>query len=152
MNLLYRLDNYTDNKLLSSTGFTMKNDDKKIAAPNPFRLGLAQNLNSPLLRQLGGLIELPLERLTSLSHLASSYDKLKLDRSKEDFVDAVLSELNIVSEVVRGSLSQIPKTGPVMVVANHPFGGREGVLMIQLLRYVRPDVKLLANFLLNRIQ
>jgi putative hemolysin len=41
--------------------------------------------------------------------------------------------------------------GPVIVVANHPFGGIEGIILASILRSVRSDVKLMANFLLNCI-
>jgi putative hemolysin len=41
--------------------------------------------------------------------------------------------------------------GPVIVVANHPFGGVEGLILAFLLRSIRCDVKFLANYLLDRI-
>ena len=48
-------------------------------------------------------------------------------------------------------MEQIPQEGPLVVVANHPLGALEGLLLINLLRKVRPDTKVLANFLLQRI-
>jgi len=39
----------------------------------------------------------------------------------------------------------------VVVVANHPFGALEGVVLAELLTRVRPDVKVMANYLLGRI-
>ena len=43
------------------------------------------------------------------------------------------------------------KTGSSVVVANHPFGGIEGVRWLMLLTSVRPDVKVLTNEILCRI-
>jgi putative hemolysin len=48
-------------------------------------------------------------------------------------------------------LARIPKQGPCVVVANHPFGGIEGLILSSLLRTARTDVKFMANFLLERI-
>jgi putative hemolysin len=47
--------------------------------------------------------------------------------------------------------AHIPEKGPTVVVANHPFGAIEGVILAEILRSVRPDVKIMANFLLERI-
>ncbi|HEY8241089.1 MAG TPA: lysophospholipid acyltransferase family protein, partial [Kiritimatiellia bacterium] len=44
-----------------------------------------------------------------------------------------------------------PKSGPAIVVANHPFGGIEGIILCAMLKSVRPDVKLMANYMLQRI-
>jgi putative hemolysin len=45
----------------------------------------------------------------------------------------------------------IPSEGPLVVVANHPFGGLEGLILGSLLLGARPDTKLMANYLLARI-
>lgn len=44
--------------------------------------------------------------------------------------------------------SRIPAHGPVVVVANHPYGVLDGAILTVLLTRVRPDVKVLTNFLL----
>ncbi len=41
--------------------------------------------------------------------------------------------------------------GPVIVVANHPFGGIETVILASILRKMRVDVKFMANYLLNAV-
>ncbi len=40
---------------------------------------------------------------------------------------------------------RLPRSGPVVVVANHPHGGIEGLILLRLLLAVRPDVKIMAN-------
>ncbi|MCC6932810.1 MAG: lysophospholipid acyltransferase family protein [Deltaproteobacteria bacterium] len=67
----------------------------------------------------------------------------------EDFVSSILSEMNVEIEVPEESLANIPKTGPTIVVSNHPFGGIEGLVMVEILARIRNDVRLLANYLLN---
>src|SRR5579864_1700619 len=47
--------------------------------------------------------------------------------------------------------ARIPATGPVVVVANHPYGVLDGALLSVLLAGVRPDVEVLTNSLLGDI-
>ena len=44
--------------------------------------------------------------------------------------------------------ARIPASGPVVVVANHPYGVLDGAILTVLLTRVRPDVKVLTNSLL----
>jgi putative hemolysin len=45
----------------------------------------------------------------------------------------------------------MPKKGALIVVANHPFGAIDGVILGALLTSIRPDSKLLGNYLLSRM-
>ncbi len=45
----------------------------------------------------------------------------------------------------------MPRDGAVVVVANHPFGALDGIILASVLAGVRPDVKVMANYLLGRI-
>jgi putative hemolysin len=47
--------------------------------------------------------------------------------------------------------AKIPTKGPLVMVANHPFGAADGLVMGDLLTKVRPDVRILGNRLLARI-
>jgi len=57
----------------------------------------------------------------------------------------ILRSLNVAYQVAPEELANIPKRGPLVVVANHPYGGIEGVMLAALLRSVRSDVKVMAN-------
>lgn len=59
-----------------------------------------------------------------------------------------LALVNVQPQVSARDLTLIPKTGPVVAVANHPFGLIEGAILAALLPSVRPDAKILANRLL----
>jgi putative hemolysin len=60
-----------------------------------------------------------------------------------------LAMLNVHPQVSKRDLALIPKQGPVVAVANHPFGLIEGALIASILLSVRPDVKIMANHLLS---
>lgn len=63
-------------------------------------------------------------------------------------LENLLAEMRIDLEVHAADQSRIPATGPVVVVANHPYGVLDGALLTVLLTRARPDVKILTNYLL----
>jgi putative hemolysin len=54
-------------------------------------------------------------------------------------------------ELDERQLERIPRTGPAVVVANHPYGGLEGLFLIAQLQRYRSDSLFIANELLARI-
>jgi putative hemolysin len=83
----------------------------------------------------------------------------RLDRLWEDvpgaddrlIADHPLALLNVHTQVSERDLALIPKQGPVVAVANHPFGLIEGAILPSLFLSVRSDVKVMANHLLARM-
>ncbi|WP_372933980.1 GNAT family N-acyltransferase [Mariniphaga sediminis] len=73
--------------------------------------------------------------------------------SKEgiDFINEIIRILEFKIEFDENELKRIPREGPLIVVANHPFGGFDGLLLIKYLSQVRPDVKVIGNFLLQKV-
>ncbi len=92
-----------------------------------------------------------LERVTGLASLDREYRTRPAGLDDGGFLRWTLSTLNVDTRVDEADLARIPKSGPVLVIANHPFGGMEGIALASTLKRVRPDVKVLANFLLGRI-
>ena len=70
----------------------------------------------------------------------------------ETFWDAAVRKLNLKVDVNREELKQIPPSGPCVVVANHPFGVLDGILICWLIAQVRTDFKVLTNALLYRAE
>ncbi|GGB24972.1 MULTISPECIES: lysophospholipid acyltransferase family protein [Mucilaginibacter] len=68
-----------------------------------------------------------------------------------DFVDAILEGCGIDVEFDERELRNIPKDGAFIAIANHPYGGIEGMVLLKILCMARPDSKLMANFLLKKI-
>lgn len=63
--------------------------------------------------------------------------------------DRLLKLLNITLDISDLDYARIPATGKTVVVANHPFGGIEGVILASILSSRRPDVKIMANYMLG---
>jgi putative hemolysin len=67
----------------------------------------------------------------------------------EHFLPSLLQAMDVESVISDADLARIPREGPVVVVANHPFGLLEGLVLARLLDKVRPDFRILANSLLG---
>ncbi len=69
-----------------------------------------------------------------------------------DFLDSLIEKLQIDFEVREEEIRRIPLTGAFITISNHPFGGIDGMLLLRIISKVRPDIKILANFLMRRIE
>jgi putative hemolysin len=69
-----------------------------------------------------------------------------------DFINEVLKHFEVNITYFEEELKRIPKTGPFITVSNHPLGGLDGLVLIKLVSMVRPDYKVMANFLLQKIE
>lgn len=99
----------------------------------------------------GPVVESALEKLLALEQLNALYAKLPRAHDVDGFLRGLAAALDLKYEITAGDVAAIPATGRLVVVANHPFGAIEGIVLTQVLRAVRPDVRFVANFLLNRI-
>lgn len=94
--------------------------------------------------------DLSLGRLFGLRHCARLYTTLERGLEAGSFAEKALQRLGVSCQVEAESAQRVPRQGAVVVVANHPFGGVEGLALIALLRQIRPDIKVLANPILAR--
>ncbi|MCP4315268.1 MAG: acyltransferase [Hyphomicrobiales bacterium] len=69
-------------------------------------------------------------------------------RRSESFFDAAIRLLDLNVRFDAAKLCNLPKTGPMLIVANHPFGVVDGLVLTWLALKVRRDVKVLANSVL----
>ncbi|WP_296705448.1 1-acyl-sn-glycerol-3-phosphate acyltransferase [Algoriphagus sp.] len=63
-----------------------------------------------------------------------------------DFVNAVIEEFNIEVELI--GEENIPKSGGVIIAANHPLGGMDGIALMYAVGKIRKDIRFLVNDLL----
>jgi putative hemolysin len=66
-------------------------------------------------------------------------------------LETLLVEMNVALDVQPSDLERIPCKGPLIAVANHPFGVLDGAALVVLLSRVRPDVRVVTNSLLEGI-
>jgi putative hemolysin len=66
-------------------------------------------------------------------------------------LENLLAKMHVDLHVDAADMARIPATGPVVVVANHPFGVLDGAALAVLLTRVRPDVKVMTNCLLRDV-
>lgn len=96
----------------------------------------------------------PVERLLGLDRLDEIYTDARGPKEAPlegaAFLESVLKSVEVQVELTPG-LSDVPETGPLVIVANHPYGGIEGLALLRELLRVRPDARILANRMLARI-
>ena len=68
-----------------------------------------------------------------------------------EFVDKIFETIGVTIDFDEEDLKNIPKTGGFIAIANHPYGGVEGLALVKLLCMVRPEAKVMVNFILKKI-
>jgi len=105
-----------------------------------------------------GLLERPavagsesfLDRMLLLRELKQLCHSAAEEQSEgASFFDTLLQRLDLSYICGETDSRRIPARGPVVVVANHPYGLADGVILGSLLLRIRPDIKFMANSLLS---
>ena len=112
---------------------------------------LSATITSPMGRSIFRLIEQPVERLLSLSALNRLYSGMSPAAGDRSYFATALRGLGVDYDLAPEDVAKIPVSGPLVIVANHPFGGVDGLLLGDILTQVRPDFRLMANQLLHGI-
>lgn len=102
-------------------------------------------------RRLDAALGAMLDRLLCLRQLDNFYQAIPSAQNAREFVGLTLAGLDVTPEVAPDELDCIPLSGPAVIVANHPFGGIEGLLLAHVIMSRRQDVRVLANVQLQRI-
>mgnify|MGYP000468383751 CR=1 FL=1 len=63
----------------------------------------------------------------------------------KDFWQVMVDRYGLTLDVVGGALSNIPRDRPVVLIANHPYGILDGLMMGHILSQTRGDFRILAN-------
>ncbi|MNJ99468.1 2-acyl-glycerophospho-ethanolamine acyltransferase [compost metagenome] len=92
-----------------------------------------------------------LMKVLKISTMNKIYDRNK-HLSDVVFLNAILDEFQIKFEIPEEDLKRLPKSGAYITVSNHPLGGIDGILLLKLMLEQEPNYKIIANFLLHRIE
>lgn len=122
---------------------------KQAVGARPF---VIQNtFRHPLRRSAFAVAKPALERVLALPALNDFYEAIQsFDDDRLD-TERALDLLGATYQVDDGDRKRIPTSGPLIVVSNHPYGGLDGVILLTLLRRIRPDVRFLANHFLGMV-
>jgi putative hemolysin len=108
----------------------------------PIELSYASQCDGVVAR---GVIRLT-EILTGQIKLKRLYELYQSEmRGRMDFWVAAMRLLNISINYDAAKLAAVPKSGPLIIVANHPFGLVDGLLIGNLTNHIRSDFKVLTN-------
>lgn len=92
-----------------------------------------------------------LAEVSGLKRLERFYNEIE-QAPGQDFITALFAHLELGLEVDQDDLAQIPTEGGVAIIANHPYGAIDGLALIDVVRRVRPDIKVMANFMLQQLE
>jgi putative hemolysin len=90
-------------------------------------------------------------KILKISTINKIYNRNK-HLSNLEFLDALLKEFKIRFEIPDEDLKRLPKEDAYITVSNHPLGGVDGILLLKLMIEQRSDFKIIANFLLHKIE
>lgn len=91
-----------------------------------------------------------LQKMLAVDRLNAFYEAARRTPDGRPFFNRLLETMGVEPQVSAQDLERIPKTGRALVVANHPFGLIEGIVLAAVLEQARPDARILTNFLLAR--
>ena len=123
-----------------------------------------RELNTPAVSQTTPLGMLPVKRavpkwlgsvamkLLAMDRIAEVASSLEHCNSAGEFAQGALQRLSVGYQLASEDLERVPLAGGVIIVANHPYGGIDGLIGIAALHARRPDLKLLANGVLTQLQ
>lgn len=110
---------------------------------------MQNNVTALLGQKLPIPVQGALQRVLLLDRMMEMYAQIQQMPGDRSFSEKLLTCLEVEPRISPLDFSRIPKEGPVVVVANHPFGLIEAAILAAILPTIRPDVKIMSNFVVS---
>jgi putative hemolysin len=91
-------------------------------------------------------------RKLSYEHQVNQFLDAHQDLKGFDFIEQVFDHFKFSYSISHRERSNIPASGRVVIVANHPLGALDGLALLKLVGEVRRDVKIVVNDMLMNFQ
>lgn len=114
-------------------------------------IDLQRSAQHPVQKWLLTVLQHPLEKTLSIKAVNDAYQRLAFFLDHDNVFHCCLDCLQVHYSLSDDDIQKIPKQGPLVVVANHPFGGLEGLMLGDIMVRARPDVRVLGNYLLQQM-
>lgn len=69
-----------------------------------------------------------------------------------DFIDKIFEQLGFSYTIAHQDLHNIPTSGRIVIIANHPLGALDGLALLRLVGSIRPDVRIVVNDVLMHVK
>jgi putative hemolysin len=113
-----------------------------------FKFSYTEQASTPFKRWFILLVE----ALSGRAQLERLYVNIQhLPAPKPSFWAAAMTQLGLNIQFNHDKLMQAPKTGALIVIANHPYGVLDGLTAGYLVEKIRPDFKILASAVLAQV-
>ena len=124
----------------------MNNDVKSDSnIENAVKISFCQPGDPWILRKIIDLLEV----IFGSKQVFTIYEKLKREPFEvANFFKGAMRETQVKCHYDQEKIKKIPKDGPLIIVANHPFGIVDGMIMCDIAARVRGDFRILINSVL----
>ncbi|HPQ41869.1 MAG TPA: lysophospholipid acyltransferase family protein [bacterium] len=117
--------------------------DSKLSITNPGK--------NPISRTLFTMVRPVIHRTLAMHAINRHYEHALNWGSEDSFATRILKSMNVSLDVRAEEIQSIPRSSPLLIVSNHPFGGMEAMALGAIFEDIRPDMKFVANFILSLI-
>jgi putative hemolysin len=90
-------------------------------------------------------------RLAGFTTFNATYQSVIANGIPDNIAACFLQHIGVTVEINRNGLERVPRTGPLIVVANHPFGIIDGMMLNAVMTSIRDDYKVLAIYEFGKI-
>ena len=113
---------------------------------------VAPSRNGTLTMKAANMAASVVDHVFSFPKVDNLYRSISDRETGSSFCRNIMRELDLKIQVSESDLARVPTGGPAVVVANHPFGLLDPMILYATLRELRPDVKVITNYMLSKVK